>query len=95
MSKTPLTSQSIVSRADGFIEADADGEVLALHVENGTCYGFNKVGSAVWTLIEQPTSVAAICESLMQRYDVDQATCERQVVDLLEELRGEDMIVVG
>jgi Coenzyme PQQ synthesis protein D (PqqD) len=89
-----LSSNAVVARGDGLIEAEVDGEILALHVDKGTCYGLNKVGSRVWQLIATPISVADLCTALVSEYKVDAATCERQVVDLLEELRAEGLIVV-
>ena len=87
-----LTSSSIVKRSDGFIHAEVDDEVVALNIDRGTCYGLNLVGSRIWNIIENPVTIDGICSRLMAEYDVDAATCERQVLDLLEELRGEGLI---
>jgi hypothetical protein len=87
-----LNITSVVTRGSGFVEAETDGEVVALNIDKGTCYGLNKIGSRIWALIAEPKRVGDICATLMEEYDVDSATCERQVLDLLEELRGEGMI---
>ena len=87
-----LSSKSIVKRSDGFIHAEVDHEVVALNIDRGTCYGLNPVGSRIWKIIENPVTIDDICSRLMAEYDVDAATCERQVLDLLEELRSEGLI---
>lgn len=87
-----LSAASIVVRSGGIVAAEVDGEIVALNPEKGTCYGLNKVGSRVWKVIAEPSRVGDICTSLVREYDVDQATCERQVLKLLEELRGEGLI---
>lgn len=90
----PLSPQSCVVCTEGFIASEVDGEVVALNIDKGTCYGLNRVGSRVWSLMAAPVSVSELCAELVRRYDVDLATCQVQVLDLLEELRTEGMIEV-
>ena len=94
MSSAPLSSNLSVVRGKGLIEAEVDGELVALHVDKGVCYGLNKVGSRVWQLIETPAKIGDVCATLTSEFEVDPAICEREVLDLLEELRAEDLIEV-
>ena len=87
-----LSSASIVKRSDGFIDAEIDQEVVALSIEHGRCYGLNRVGSRVWNLIANPVRVSDLCAILVSEYTVDPDVCERQTLDLLEELRAEGLI---
>ena len=87
-----LSVASIVVRRRGVVAAEVDGEIVALNPDMRTCYGLNKVGSRVWKLIAEPSRVRDICTVLVREYDVDQATCELQVLKLLEELRGEKLV---
>jgi hypothetical protein len=89
---SPLSAESVVARNDGFVEAEIDGEVVALNIEQGTCYGLNQVGSRIWNLLATPIRVVDVCETLLAEYAVDADECERQVIDLLEELCSEGMI---
>jgi len=88
----PLSCTTVVARRDGFIEAEIEGEVVALSVEQGTCYGLNSVGSRVWNLLAKPARIGDLCAMLLAEYRVDPNVCERQVLDLLEELRAEGMV---
>lgn len=90
--KLILSTASIVVRRGGVVAVEVDGEIVALNADMRTCYGLNKVGSRVWKLIAEPSRVGDICTSLVREYDVDQATCERQVLKLLQELHGEELI---
>ena len=92
LDKSPLSLGSVISRSDGFIEAEIDNEIVALNIEHGTCYGLNHVGSRMWKLLATPTSVGDLCATLLSEYVVDPLVCERQVLDLLEELRAEGLI---
>jgi len=89
-----LTAADEVGRSDGAICAEVDGEVVALDADRGVCYGLNKVASHVWGLIDPPARIGEVCAKLVDRYEVDAATCERQVLDLLEDLRGEGLISI-
>ena len=85
---------TVLARSDGFIEAEIDNEIVALSIERGTCYGLNRVGSRIWNLLATPTRISDICATLLREYRVDPTVCERQVLDLLEELRAEGLIAI-
>jgi hypothetical protein len=82
----------VVACRDGFIEAEIDDEVVALSIEQGTCYGLNRVGSRIWNLLAQPIRICDLCAALLAAYRVEPDICERQVLDLLEELRAEGLV---
>jgi hypothetical protein len=82
----------MVLRSDGIIEAEIQNEIVALSIEKGTCYGLNLVGSRIWRLLADPIRINDICARLLAEYKVEPGVCERQVLDLLEELRAEGLI---
>ena len=84
-----------IARRAGVVCAEVDGEVVALNIERGVCYGLDPIGSDIWALIEQPMTFNALCAALEARYRVDHATCERDVGDLLRELQAEDLVALG
>jgi Coenzyme PQQ synthesis protein D (PqqD) len=89
----PLQSSSIVVACkDRFVEAEIDEEILALSIEQSTCYGLNRIASRIWNLIAKPIRVSDLCTALLAAYRVDPDTCERQVLDLLEALHAEGLI---
>jgi len=87
-----ISLDTLIVRSEGFLSAEVDNEVAMLNIEKGTCYGLNKVGSRIWNLIETPMSVSDLCAKLVAEFDVEPQVCERQVLDLLEELRAEGLI---
>ena len=87
-----LSSDSLIVLNGGLVEAEVDGEVVALSIEHGTCYGLNRVGSRIWKLIEKPIRISELCAALLAEYKVEPDVCEREVLDLLEQLRAEGMI---
>ena len=83
----------MVVRRNDVIDAEIDQEIVALNIKNSTCYGLNRVGSRIWSLLAAPIRIGDICATLLTEYKVEPSSCERQVVDLLEEMRAEGLIV--
>jgi Coenzyme PQQ synthesis protein D (PqqD) len=90
-----LSCASVVERRDGFIEAQVDGELVALNIERGTCYALNRVGSRIWDLLREPSRIGDLCTKLLSEYRVAPDVCERDVLEVLEELRAEGLIATA
>ena len=90
-----VSDQLLVSRKEGLIEAEVDGEIVALHVELGTCFGFNQTATRVWRLLEGPRTIAELREALSNEFEVDPAECEAQLRDLLKDLEKEGLVEVS
>jgi hypothetical protein len=73
---------------------DVNGQVVALDVESGFCFGLNGVGSEIWRRIGDGILVQDLCRQLCQDYDVGYDQCEADVIGLLEDLKSEGMIEV-
>jgi hypothetical protein len=89
-----LAGDAIVVRDDALLTTEVDGELMAMSVELGTCYGLNAVGTRIWALIADPRTVDSLCEQLLREYDVEETLCRRELVDLLEALRAEGLVTV-
>ncbi len=89
---TPVLPSQRVVQSPSALAAEIDGEVVALDVEKGVCYGLNPIGSTIWALLAQPTTLAAVCGALTEVYEIDDATCARDVGDLLADLAAEGLV---
>ena len=94
MTQTDITTASVVAYNDGILHDEVDREVVALSTVSGACYGLNAVGSRIWHLMASPVRVGDLCAVLEQEFDVDRATCEREVLGLLKQALAEGMIKV-
>ena len=77
------------------MESEVDGEVIALDVERGQCYGLNEVASRVWQLLETPMSIDEISVTLIEEYDVDGDECRAQVRELIDELVSAGLVAIA
>ena len=78
-----LTRSTIVKRGRDIPFSQLDHELLAIDSQAGYCYSLNKTAGRVWDLLEEPTPIEAICDRLRLQYAVDEATCLREVTELL------------
>ncbi len=69
-----------------------DDETVLLELEKGTYYGLNSVGTVIWDLIQQPQSIEAVYSTVLGKYNVDPEACKRDVLRLIEELRGAGLV---
>ena len=62
----PLHSGAkVVACRNAIIDAKIDDEIVALSIEHGTCYGMNRVGSRIWTLLAKPIRICDLCAALL------------------------------
>jgi len=91
---TPLSLTDRVSRRRETLSAEIDDAAVALDVARGACYGLDGVAARIWALIETPVAIGDACATLAELYEVDDATCRKDVLDFLADLRAEGLIDV-
>ena len=74
------------------VEAEADGELIALDVEKGTCYGFNRTATRIWQLLEQPRTIGSLRDALLEEFDVERTRCERELLEALAQMSRDGII---
>lgn len=74
----------MISRVDGVVEAEIDGERVLLAPSSLTYFGLNYVGSRVWDLVgDEGKDRAELITELCAEFDIDLRTCELDVTDFL------------
>ena len=81
----PSLNDTFVRRPDVMSRETSDGAVL-VDVVSGGCWELNHVGSALWSLLERPTTLEAVCGVLRGRYDVAADVIERDVFTIIGDL---------
>lgn len=85
----------LVTRAAELIETEIDGELVALDVERGTCFGFNVTAWRVWALIAPSATLSRIIGVLRNEFAIDEPTCRREVDTLLDRFVAEGLVTVA
>ncbi|MBZ5696732.1 MAG: PqqD family peptide modification chaperone [Acidobacteriia bacterium] len=89
-----LSVHSIVIASPEQVSCPLGEEAAILNLKNTVYYGLNPVGARVWSLLQQPRSIGELRDALLDEYDVETERCERDLLDLLENLRAEGLIQV-
>ena len=94
MKKKEITTDTIISQIEEIVASDIDGETVMMSIENGEYYGLDDIGSRIWELLEKPIKVSDLIDTLLERFDVDRETCERDVLKFLNELKEDKILRV-
>ena len=62
------------------------GETVILGLKAGRYYGVDQVGARIWQMVQTPTPVADICNTIVVEYDVDPRRCEADLLRLLDQM---------
>jgi hypothetical protein len=88
--KKNLNKNSVLMASQDQVSADLPSDmaesVVILNLKDGVYYELKEVGTRVWNLIQQPTSIQSILEMLLEEYEVDAERCETDLLDLAENL---------
>lgn len=74
-----IISPNILAREIG-------AETVILDVESGRYLGLDPVGTRVWQLLTVGKSLAEICDTMLDEYDVNRTALESDTLKLVEHL---------
>jgi hypothetical protein len=71
-----------------------DGEVIVIHLEQGSYFSLRESAAELWTLVENGSAPEAMVETLATRYpQASREEVARETARFLDELRREDLVV--
>ena len=68
------------------------GETVVLDLTSGCYYGLDEVGARVWSLIERPSALESIRDTIMAEYDVPVEQCEQDILAFVDRMRSAGLI---
>jgi hypothetical protein len=63
-----------------------DDEIVMMSIERGAYSGLGGSGSRIWELLADAPSTSEICTHITTEFEVDADTCERDVLEFLQQL---------
>ena len=76
------------------VSCDLAGEAAILNLRSGVYYGLDPIGARVWRLVQEPKTLAELRELLLAEYDVEAATLEADLRNLLSSLSAQGLIEI-
>jgi hypothetical protein len=68
-----------------------DGAVL-LDLESGVYFGLDEVGTRIWALLLERGTPAAVCEAMLDEFEVEPAVLAADVLRLVSELQQNGLL---
>lgn len=86
---------TVVRKSAGQVSCQINDEVAILDLERSLYFGLEGVGVEIWEALEQPRSVAELCDRIVASFDVSRKECEKDVLELLASLQNEGLIEIA
>lgn len=92
--KHQLSESSVVRRSNNHVATDMAGETVVLDMKSGMYYGMDQVGASIWNLLAEPRSLREIREAVMEEYEVDADSCDRDVAAFLTSMETAGLVEI-
>ena len=79
-----------ISQNNAFSELD--GEICIFHNSSSEYLIINKVGSYIWKLLEKQMSKEDILKNLLNKFDVDEKTCVKELNEFIN--KGQELGII-
>ena len=90
-----VSLESSVAISEDVVSRDLEGEAVILNLESGIYFGLDKVGTRIWSLLQEDGSLRRAFEAVQQEYDVAPEKLEGDLLRLAEELRAKGLLRVS
>lgn len=87
-----MEPQQILKASEQAISQEVRGETVILDFASEEYFSLDEVGTRVWQIIQSPISRAEVASLLLQEFDVDAATLNADLDELLERLVAEGLV---
>jgi hypothetical protein len=88
----PLRPDSVVRAVDSQVSSRLGDEVAILELDQGVYFGLNNTGAFLWNLMQEPVRVNEMHAALVEEFEVDVDTAEKDLLRVLGELRDAGLI---
>ncbi len=92
MTNTSLPKQVKVS--DSVLFQEISGEGVLLNMESEQYFGLDEIGARFWQLLSENGDTSAALETIRAEYDVERETLNRDLANLIDELKNEKLLFV-
>jgi hypothetical protein len=91
--KSDLNHLTVVA-AKNLIHSDLGEEVVILNFKDGVYYGLDPVGACIWKLIQTPRTLGDVRNAVLEEYEVEATSCERDILIFVQKLADEGLVKV-
>jgi hypothetical protein len=89
-----MDDRTVVRASDACLSSSVGPDTVILHLDSGTYFGLDPVGTRIWELLQEPRAVSEIAGAVSAEYEVEGPRCRRDLDRLLTELLDRGLAVV-
>lgn len=75
-----------VVRNEALTTGEIDGELVALDLDKGDCFGLDRVGATIWRIAGSPRTVGEIADTLVESHAVERAQCLADILPFVDDM---------
>ena len=90
-----VTKDSIIRINKNVSISEIDGEKIMIDFDSGKYFMIKGVGNDIWDRIQSEVSVEDLIKGLLSEYDIDENTCEADVINFLNKLAAHDFLQIN
>ena len=94
MTRNAVPESALLTADPDVLATEFGDEVVLLNLRDGVYYGLENVGAFVWRMLRHPVTMQAICDAIVDGYDVDRGRCERDLRTIIADLTNHGLITV-
>ncbi|MBA2665782.1 MAG: PqqD family protein [Trueperaceae bacterium] len=87
-----IATDTTLTISSDAVSTSTPGETVILDPASGKYFGLDGVGTRVWELLQTAPTYGTVVATIVDEYDVDADTCERDVRALLVDLRDRGLV---
>lgn len=95
MGRSSISTTTQVVASSRQAATEVGGEAVILDFDAGIYYGLDHVGARIWQLLQTPTTVTELRDTIVAEYAVEPDRCEKDLLALLGELETAGLIDVA
>lgn len=92
---TPLSLAERLVPSEHAIESRVGDETVLLHLETGTYYGLDVVGTRIWELLKAGQTPQEACAVIVEEFGVAPDVVETDARRFLQDLKEHAIVVAG
>ena len=90
-----LTSESKISLAPHAVSCELAGETVILDMASDRYFALSAIGTQIWNLLQSPCTLGALCDRLVEEYDVTPEQCRADIEALLDQMANQGLVIIG
>jgi hypothetical protein len=92
---TEILPTTLISRIDGLLATEVDGETVLMHVERGHYYGLARTAHCIWELLESPRRFDELCGVLQARFSGSAEQIEADTRRFVQAMAAESLVALA